>query len=70
VFEYSQFWAAGSGREFALGAMHSRYAKLQSADAIARIGVEAGTTFDKNSALPMTIYTLPLAATPASASAA
>jgi hypothetical protein len=50
--------------------MHSRYAKLQSADAIARIGVEAGTTFDKNSALPMTIYTLPLAATPASASAA
>ena len=23
VFEYNHFWAVGSGREFALGAMHS-----------------------------------------------
>ncbi|HEV2219348.1 MAG TPA: MFS transporter [Casimicrobiaceae bacterium] len=61
VFEYTQFWAAGSGREFALGAMHSRYGQLRSAEAVARIGVEAGATFDKNSALPMTLYTLPLA---------
>jgi hypothetical protein len=24
------------------------------------VGIDAGTTFDKNSALPLTIYTLPL----------
>ncbi|MGE5103580.1 MAG: MFS transporter [Betaproteobacteria bacterium] len=60
VFEYTQFWAAGSGREFALGAMHARYGQLRTAEAVARAGVEAGTTFDRNSALPMTLYTLPL----------
>ena len=58
VFEYTQFWAAGSGREFALGAMHAQYSRLRSAEAIARAGVEAGALFDKNSALPMTLYTV------------
>ena len=28
VFEYTQFWAVGSGREFALGAMYALYPKL------------------------------------------
>ena len=60
VFEYTQFWAAGSGREFALGAMHALYGRLRTADAVARAGVAAGAMFDKNSALPMTLYTLPL----------
>ena len=58
VFEYTQFWAAGSGREFALGAMHAQYSRLRTAGAIAKAGVEAGALFDKNSALPMTLYTL------------
>jgi ATP-dependent protease HslVU (ClpYQ) peptidase subunit len=61
VFEYTQFWAAGSGREFALGAMLARYAQAESAEAVARIGIEAGAKFDRNSALPMTLYALPLA---------
>ena len=60
VFEYNHFWAVGSGREFALGAMHSMYGRLRSAEAVAKVGIDAGTTFDKNSALPLTIYTLPL----------
>ena len=60
VFEYTRFWAAGSGREFALGAMHARYGQLKTADAVARVGVEIGAAFDKNSALPMTLYTMPL----------
>src|SRR3954451_25029516 len=63
VFEYTQFWAAGTGREFALGAMQARYAQLKTAEAVARVGVEIGATFDKNSALPMTVYTLPLSVT-------
>ncbi len=58
VFEYTQFWAAGTGREFALGAMQSLYSRVKTADAVARGGVEAGAMFDKNSALPMTLYTL------------
>jgi len=61
VFEYTQFWAAGTGREFALGAMSALYSRLKTAEEVARAGVEAGTLFDKNSALPLTVYTLPLA---------
>ena len=34
---------------------------MVAAEAVARAGVEAGAIFDKNSALPMTLYTLPLA---------
>ena len=33
VFEYSQFWAVGSGREFALGAMNALYPRLKTAAA-------------------------------------
>ena len=62
VFEYTQFWAAGSGREFALGAMQALYQRLRTPDAVAKAGVEAGALFDKNSALPLTLYTLPLLA--------
>ncbi|MFO1317780.1 MAG: MFS transporter [Burkholderiales bacterium] len=58
VFEYTQFWAAGSGREFALGAMHALYPRLKTAEAVARAGMAAGTEFDKNSAMPLTLYTL------------
>ncbi len=60
VFEYTRFWAAGSGREFALGAMHALYPRLKSAEAVAKAGLETGALFDKNSALPITLYTLRL----------
>jgi ATP-dependent protease HslVU (ClpYQ) peptidase subunit len=58
VFEYTQFWAAGTGREFALGAMQALYSRLRTAEEIARAGIEAGALFDKNSALPMTLYSV------------
>jgi ATP-dependent protease HslVU (ClpYQ) peptidase subunit len=60
VFEYTQYWAVGSGREFALGAMQALYGRLKTASAVAKAGVEAGAIFDRNSGLPMTMYTLPL----------
>lgn len=64
VFEFQRFWAAGSGREFSLGAMHAVYDRPElNAEAIARAGIEAGTTFDRNSALPMTHYVIPYTAT-------
>jgi ATP-dependent HslUV protease, peptidase subunit HslV len=61
VFEYTQFWAIGSGHEFALGAMQYAYPRLDSAADIARAGVEAGIAFDKNSAAPITLYSITLA---------
>ena len=60
VFEYTQYWAVGSGREFAIGAMHALYGRLRTATAVAKAGVEAGATFDKNSGLPMTMYSFTL----------
>jgi ATP-dependent protease HslVU (ClpYQ) peptidase subunit len=58
VFEYTQFWAVGTGKEVALGAMWALYPKLRTAEAVARAGVEAGAAFDRNSSLPMTLHTL------------
>ena len=40
--------------------MQSLFGRLRSATAIAKAGVEAGAMFDKNSGLPMTMYTMPL----------
>jgi ATP-dependent protease HslVU (ClpYQ) peptidase subunit len=60
VFEYTQFWAIGTGREFAMGAMYAQYSRLKTASAIATIGIEAGATFDRNSGLPLTLYSIPI----------
>ena len=60
VFEYTQFWAIGSGHEFALGAMQHAYSRFDKATDIARAGVEAGIAFDKNSDAPVTLYTATL----------
>jgi ATP-dependent protease HslVU (ClpYQ) peptidase subunit len=59
VFEYTQYWAIGSGHEFALGAMQHAYARFDNATDIAHAGVEAGIAFDKNSAAPITLYSDP-----------
>lgn len=56
VFEYTQFWAIGSGHEFSLGAMHLAYSLYGSAEEIARAGVAAGIAYDKNSSAPITLY--------------
>jgi ATP-dependent protease HslVU (ClpYQ) peptidase subunit len=58
VFEFNRFWAIGSGREFALGAMYAAYERLESAEQVARMGVEAGCEFDSGSSLPMTVYSV------------
>jgi ATP-dependent HslUV protease, peptidase subunit HslV len=61
VFSFDKFWGLGSGRNFALGAMHYAYPKLKTAEAIARAGVEAGAALDKSSALPYRMQILELA---------
>ena len=60
VFEYSRFWAVGSGGDVALGAMYAIYDRLDNAEEIAKIGVEAGATFNNATALPLTTYTIDL----------
>jgi ATP-dependent HslUV protease, peptidase subunit HslV len=60
VFEFDRFWAIGSGRTYALGAMFSSYERARSAREVAELGVRAGCEFDKNSALPVKAHTLKL----------
>jgi ATP-dependent protease HslVU (ClpYQ) peptidase subunit len=60
VFEFNRFWAIGSGREFALGAMYAAFEHQDSAEEVARIGVAAGAEFDSGSSLPMTSYSVKL----------
>ena len=56
VFSFDRFWAIGSGRAFALGAMHAAWDRPRTARQIAIAGVEAGCEFDKNSALPVALH--------------
>jgi ATP-dependent HslUV protease, peptidase subunit HslV len=58
VFEFKEFWGIGSGRSFALGAMHSSYAKAKTAREVAEAGIAAGCEFDRNSELPCDIFTI------------
>ncbi|MFM9923299.1 MFS transporter [Variovorax sp. H27-G14] len=61
VFEFKQFWAIGSGRSFALGAMHAAYdSKSRSARDVAEAGIAAACEFDRNSAPPVDVLTLKL----------
>lgn len=60
VFEFDRFWAIGSGRSFALGAMYAGYERAKSAREVAELGVNAGCEFDKNSAGPVKAHTLKL----------
>lgn len=50
-----RFTATGSGSSYALGAMYAAYGQDLSAEAIARIGVEAGIEFDSRSLGPVTV---------------
>jgi ATP-dependent protease HslVU (ClpYQ) peptidase subunit len=56
VFEFDRFWAIGSGRDFALGAMYTLYGKTRGAAAIAEAGVTAGAEFDTGTSLPITLH--------------
>ena len=58
VFEFKEFWGIGSGRSFALGAMHSVYARAKTAREVAEAGIAAGCEFDRNSALPCDFFTV------------
>jgi ATP-dependent HslUV protease subunit HslV len=60
VQEYKRFYAFGSGASFALGAMQVAEPHVQSAEELARIGVEAAAAFDLHTGLPLTLRTIEL----------
>lgn len=60
VYEYSRFWALGSGMDYALGAMFAVYDHQQDAQEIAQIGLKAALEFDDATAPPVTAYTVKL----------
>ncbi len=61
VNQYHDFWASGSGQEFALGAMHALYRKRNvTARAIAEAGVRAACEYDDGCDLPLECRTIRL----------
>jgi len=56
VFEFDRFWAIGSGRDFALGAMYSVYGRAKNAAAVAKAGIVAGAEFDTGTSLPLDLH--------------
>jgi ATP-dependent protease HslVU (ClpYQ) peptidase subunit len=63
VFEFDRFWGVGSGRNFALGAMHALYDSPLTAGEIAAAGVNAGIEFDTASGPPVVTHEIPLEGT-------
>ncbi|MES2536399.1 MAG: MFS transporter [Pseudomonadota bacterium] len=59
VFSFDRFWGIGSGRNFALGAMHAVYDRVETAREVAEIGVQAGAEFDKSSSAPFRVFSFP-----------
>ena len=60
VFEFERFWAIGSGRRFALGAMHAVFERARTARDVATAGVLAGCEFDTSTAGPVQVQTYKL----------
>ena len=61
VFEFDRFWAIGSGRDFALGAMWAIYdGKSSTAAQIAETGVMAGAEFDTGTSAPVLLHEVKL----------
>lgn len=61
VYEFSRFWAIGSGGDFALGALHALYDSALDARQIAEAAVRAACEFDNASAMPLTSGVVTLA---------
>ncbi len=53
VNEYNTYWAIGSGKRLALGALHATYNSTMLANEIAEAGVLAATEFDESCGLPL-----------------
>lgn len=61
--QFHKFWAAGSGRDYALGAMQTVYDHFDKAEDIVRAGLEAAAEFDSGTGAPFEIHKVKLAGT-------
>lgn len=59
--QFHKFWAAGSGRDYALGAMQVMFDKCKTAEEIVRTGLDAAAEFDSATGGPYEIHNIPLA---------
>jgi ATP-dependent HslUV protease subunit HslV len=60
VQEFTKFYSYGRGSDYAQGAMYAIYDADESAEGIARVGVQAAAEFDEDSGLPITSYAIKL----------
>jgi ATP-dependent HslUV protease, peptidase subunit HslV len=60
VHEFEKFWAIGSGKPYALGAMYAAYDSLEDPVEIATLGVKASCEFDNACDLPLSVYAMDL----------
>ena len=60
VHEFEKFWAIGSGKAYALGAMYAAYDRLEDPVEIAKTGVLASCEFDSSCDLPLSVHALGL----------
>jgi len=60
VHEFERFWAIGSGKAYALGAMFAVYDSVSEPEEIAKTGILASCEFDNACDLPIAIYSLSL----------
>lgn len=60
VHTIEMFWAVGSGKRFALGAMHAVYNTEKNPRKIAEAGLKAACDFDESSGLPLLIKSVNL----------
>lgn len=58
--QFYKFWAAGSGRDYALGAMQAVYDQHENAVDIVKAGLQAAVEFDSASAAPFEIFSCDL----------
>ena len=60
VHEFEKFWAIGSGKAYALGAMYAVYDLLAQPEEIAKVGIHASCEFDNTCELPMSLHVIDL----------
>ena len=60
VVEHERFWAAGSGGDYALGAMHALYDTAADAVSVAEAGVRAAVEFDDGTGAPVESHVIRL----------
>jgi ATP-dependent protease HslVU (ClpYQ) peptidase subunit len=60
VYEFEKFWALGSGRDYALGALFANYDLINEPEQIAEIAVTAACEFDDGCGLLITTHSISL----------